>query len=155
MDNHIHLLLRLNSRRVEAWSDEEVARRWATLFPLRDVEGKPLPVSQERVSQLAGDAEWVAATRKRLVNLGWFMKCLKEPLARIANKKDGCTGAFWEARFKSVAVLDEASLLATAAYIDLNPLAAGLRGHAGGLRVHLAACPAGPLSPERHAGDGT
>jgi hypothetical protein len=83
------------------------------------------PVSQERVSQLAGDAEWVAATRQRLVNLGWFMKCLKEPLARMANKEDGCTGAFWEGRFKSVAVLDEASLLATAAYIDLNPLAAG------------------------------
>ena len=54
------------------------------------------------------------------------MKCLKEPLARLANREDGCGGAFWEGRFKRVAVLDEESLLATAAYIDLNPVAAGL-----------------------------
>ena len=54
------------------------------------------------------------------------MKCLKEPLARLANAEDGCTGAFWEGRYKSVAVLDEEALLATAAYIDLNPLAAGV-----------------------------
>jgi len=33
---------------------------------------------------------------------------------------------FWEGRFKSIAVLDEESLLATAAYIDSNPVAAGL-----------------------------
>jgi hypothetical protein len=42
----------------------------------------------------------------------------------IASTTSGAYGAFWEGRFKSVAVLDEASLLATA-YIDLNPLAAG------------------------------
>ena len=51
---------------------------------------------------------------------------MKEPLARLANREDGCSGAFWEGRFKSIAVLDEESLLATAAYIDLNPVAAGL-----------------------------
>jgi len=42
------------------------------------------------------------------------MKCLKESLARLANKEDGCTGAFWEGLFKSVPLLDEESLLATA-----------------------------------------
>jgi len=35
-------------------------------------------------------------------------------------------GAFFESRFKSVAILDEESLLATCAYIDLNPVAAGI-----------------------------
>ena len=35
-------------------------------------------------------------------------------------------GAFWEARYKSIAVLDEEALLATCAYIDLNPVAAGI-----------------------------
>jgi hypothetical protein len=54
------------------------------------------------------------------------MKCLKEPIARLANREDGCTGAFWEGRFRSVAILDEESLLATCAYIDLNPVAAGI-----------------------------
>jgi hypothetical protein len=57
----------------------------------------------------------VAKARKRLGDLSWFMKCLKEPLARLANCEDGCSGAFWEGRFKSIAVLDEESLLATAA----------------------------------------
>ena len=32
----------------------------------------------------------------------------------------------WEARFKSIAILDEEALLTTLAYVDLNPLAAGL-----------------------------
>ena len=126
MDNHLHALLRLDSPRAAAWSAEEVARRWSTLFPLRDIAGKPLPVSEARVAELAADAAWVAERRGRLSNLGWFMKCLKEPLARLANAEDGCPGAFWEGRYKSVAVLDEEALLATAAYIDLNPLAAGV-----------------------------
>ena len=126
MDNHLHVLLRLDSRRAAEWSDEEVARRWLRLFPLRGIEGQPLPVSEARVRELIADANALAKARKRLSDLGWFMKCLKEPLARLANKEDGCTGAFWESRFRSVAVLDEASLLATAAYIDLNPVAAGI-----------------------------
>ena len=125
LDNHLHVLLRLDSARVNSWSDQEIARRWATLFPIRNVDGAALPVSEARVSQLAANADWIAKTRARLADLGWFMKCLKEPLARMANKEDGCTGAFWEGRYKSIAVLDEESLLATAAYIDLNPLAAG------------------------------
>ena len=54
------------------------------------------------------------------------MKCLKEPLARLANKQDETRGAFFEQRFKSIAILDEESLLATCAYIDLNPVAAGI-----------------------------
>ncbi|WP_406700098.1 hypothetical protein V5E97_14780 [Singulisphaera sp. Ch08] len=126
MDNHLHLLLRLDSDRARAWSDEEVARRWLTLHPLRDLSGQALPIAEERVRQCAADASWVARTRARLGDLGWFMKSLKEPLARRANREDGCTGAFWEGRFRSVAVLDDEALLAVAAYIDLNPVAAGI-----------------------------
>jgi hypothetical protein len=126
MDNHLHLLLRLDARHTADWSDQEVARRWLRLFPLRGLDGQALPVSETRVRQLAEDADAVATARARLADLGWFMKCLKEPLARLANKEDGCTGAFWEGRFRSIAILDEESLLAAAAYIDLNPVAAGI-----------------------------
>ncbi len=126
MDNHFHVLLRLDSTRAESWSDAEVARRWLRLFPVRDVKGNALPVSKARVAELADDPIWVAKIRQRLVNLGWFMKCLKEPLARSANKRDGCSGAFWEGRYKCIAVIGEEALLATAAYIELNPLAAGI-----------------------------
>jgi len=48
------------------------------------------------------------------------MKCLKEPLSRLANREDKTSGAFFEGRFKSVAILDEESLLATCAYIDVT-----------------------------------
>jgi hypothetical protein len=54
------------------------------------------------------------------------MKCLKEPLSRMVNREENTRGAFFEGRFKSIAILYEESLLATSAYIDLNPLAAGI-----------------------------
>jgi hypothetical protein len=72
------------------------------------------------------NSEQVAAYRERLQDLGWFHKALKEPLARLANQEDDCKGTFWEGRYKSIAILDEEALLATCAYIDLNPVAAGL-----------------------------
>jgi hypothetical protein len=126
MDNHLHLLLRLDPRKARSWSAEGVSRRWLTLFPLRDVTGQAIEVSDDRVAIFAAKPAWVEEMRRRLADLGWFMKCLKEPLARLANKEDGCSGAFWEGRYKSIAILDEESLLATAAYIDLNPVAAGV-----------------------------
>jgi hypothetical protein len=80
----------------------------------------------EMIEAKLNNSDWVRETRSRLSSLGWFMKCLKEPLARLANQQDGCTGAFFEGRYKSIAILDQESLLSVAAYIDLNPVAAGI-----------------------------
>jgi REP element-mobilizing transposase RayT len=126
MDNHLHVLLRLDPDVVQAWSDEAVVRRWGRLFPPRDKSRQPLAVSDAWVQWRRQDAKWVATARQRLQSLSWFMKCLKEPLSRLANQQDQTRGAFFEGRFKSVAILDEESLLAVCAYIDLNPVAAGI-----------------------------
>jgi hypothetical protein len=87
---------------------------------------QPLPVSNDWVKWRLKDSAWVATARARLQSLSWFMKCLKEPLSRMANREENTRGAFSEGRFKSVAILDEESLLAACAYIDLNPAAAGI-----------------------------
>ncbi len=126
MDNHLHLLVRLDPEATNGWSDEEVVRRWGRLFPPRDKSRQTLPVSNDWVQSRLKDPEWVTKTRGRLQSLSWFMKSLKEPLSRLANRQDKVRGAFFEQRYKSVAVLDEESLLATCAYIDLNPVAAGI-----------------------------
>ncbi|MGO9467364.1 MAG: transposase [Isosphaeraceae bacterium] len=126
MDNHLHVLVRIDPEVAAAWPDEEVVRRWGRLFPPRDKKRQPLPVSNDWVAWRLKDAAWVAKARDRLQSLSWFMKCLKEPLARLANFQDKTRGFFFEGRFKSVAILDEESLLATCAYIDLNPVAAGI-----------------------------
>ena len=103
-----------------------MARRWMTLYPPRGADRKPAKVTEEFLKLKADNPVWVAGTRKRLSSLGWFMKCVKEPLARIANKQDGYKGTFFEGRYKSIAILDEESLLSVCAYIDLNPVAAGI-----------------------------
>jgi hypothetical protein len=126
LDNHLHVLVRLEPGAASAWSDEEVVRRWGRLFPPRDKQRQPLPVSEQWVQDRLQDASWVARTRERLGNLGWFMKCLKEPLSRLCNRQENARGAFFEGRYKSIAILDEEALLSVCAYIDLNPVAAGM-----------------------------
>ncbi len=126
MDNHMHLLLYLDGKACRRWSKTEVLRRWARLHPPRGPNRKPLKCIKQWLKEKLSDHKYVNERRRRLANLGWFMKSLKEPIAKMANRQDGCRGHFWAARYKSIAVLDPDALLATCAYIDLNPLAAGV-----------------------------
>jgi len=126
MGNHLHLLVRLDPATANGWSDEQVAKRWLAVYPPRTANLSKPKIVKMLVDEILKDEKLVAKYRRRLQNLGWFMKALKEPLARMANKEDDCKGTFWESRYKSIAILDEEALLATCAYIDLNPVAAGM-----------------------------
>lgn len=126
MNNHFHLVLRIDQQRALDWDEVEVARRWMKLFG-----GNPLVrslVSGESLSdaQLQVARTKISEYRKRLFDLSWFMRCLNEPIARMANAEDNATGRFWEGRFKSQALLDETALIAAMAYVDLNPVRAGI-----------------------------
>ena len=126
MSNHYHLVVRLNPSESDTWSDDQVLTRWTMLFR------GPLLVQRYRAGDSLSEAETAtlrdiaAVYRSRLGNLSWFMKCLNEPIARQANREDGCTGHFWEARFHSQALRSEAALLTAMAYVDLNPVRAGI-----------------------------
>ena len=127
MSNHLHVVLRTRPDWVDDWSDEEVARRWLAIFPrIKDENGAPVVDDDEGIRQIVRDTDRLGELRHRLQSVSWFMRCLNEFVAREANKEDNCKGRFWEGRFKCQALLDEAALVACMAYVDLNPIRAGL-----------------------------
>jgi hypothetical protein len=126
LDNVVQVLVRLSPERSDEWSDEELARRWTSLHPPRSSDRQPLEPVQDWIRQQTADAKNLAKCRQRLADLAWFMKCLREPIARRANREDGCRGAFWQSRYKSIAILDDKAVLASCVFIDLCPMAAGL-----------------------------
>jgi REP element-mobilizing transposase RayT len=126
MSNHLHVVIYIDPSATAAWSPDDIAQRWVRLTPVR-VNGEiDEAACDARAAALAGNAERVAVLRERLGSLSWFMRFLNEPIARRANREDACTGHFWEARFKCQALLDDAAVLACMAYVDLNPIRAGL-----------------------------
>ncbi|MFN3843550.1 MAG: transposase [Rehaibacterium terrae] len=126
MSNHLHVVLYADPGVAHAWSAEEVAERWTRLFPVREGDQVNEEATRLRAEMLAGNPERIAELRERLGSVSWFMRCLNEPIARRANREDGCTGRFWEGRFKCQALLDDQAVLACMAYVDLNPIRAGI-----------------------------
>ncbi len=123
MSNHLHLVLQMDPAHIAAWSDVEVAERWIQLFPPREDSDLARTIKCER---LLADKDRLILIRSRLGSLSWLMRCLAEPIARRANREDGCTGRFWEGRFKSQLLCDDRAILAAMAYVDLNPIRAGI-----------------------------
>lgn len=125
MSNHYHLVLRLSPDKAILLNDREVVTRWTRVYSGNPtvnnlLAGKDMLDTEKEEAQRIIN-QW----RARLADISWYMRSLNEQIACDANKEDGCTGRFWQGRFKSQAILDEAGLLASMAYVDLNPLRAG------------------------------
>ena len=129
MSNHTHVVLHVNQEAACQWSTEQVLERWHRLHKGTVLTNRFLNPA-ERKAMSTAEKEAVESTaevyRSRLYDISWFMRLLNEFIARQANKEDDCTGRFWEGRFKSQALLDDAALAACMAYVDLNPVRAGL-----------------------------
>jgi hypothetical protein len=66
MDNHLHVLLRLDPEVAGTWSDDEVVRRWGRLFPPRDKSRQPIPLPERSISEeLAGIFERLGLSAQR------------------------------------------------------------------------------------------
>lgn len=124
MHNHTHLVLHINTNQIAQWSDKQVLKNWYSIYtpPLlikKYIRDEPLTHEQALTVEISAKV-----FRNRLTDISWFMRSLNEPIARMANSEDNCTGKFWEGRFKSQALLDDPALLACMTYVDLNPIRA-------------------------------
>ncbi|SHF97739.1 transposase [Vibrio gazogenes] len=126
MSNHYHLVAFIDKQTAQSLSPHEVIERWCTAHQM------PSLIQRFVSGHLVSKAEYKACDqiietwRQRLYSLSWFMKEINYDIALLANQEDQCTGRFWEGRFKSQALLDDKALLAAMAYVDLNPVRAGV-----------------------------
>jgi hypothetical protein len=127
LSNHFHLILRSRPDVVAAWDDTEVARRWLMLWPVRkNDQGLAEEPNQFELNTIRNDSTKLATIRLRLSDIAWWMRLLCQNIAMRANHEDQEIGRFFQSRYRAVRLLDEEAILACAAYIDLNPIRAGI-----------------------------
>ncbi len=137
MGNHFHLLLEVPDKAaaLAGWSEEDFVKRLGMLSSEIHTRRTLSDLKMWRENgNTEGVERTVEALRARLFDLSAFMKEFKHRFSMWFNKRHGRKGALWEERFKSVLVEGEGGtspdglggLLAVAAYIDLNPVRAGL-----------------------------
>ena len=129
MSNHFHLLLEVPRRPLNAEiSDEELLRRLKGLYSPMQLAGVRGHLQLLRANRADESAEAYKATFiARMWDVSAFMKLLKQRFTQWFNRTHQRKGTLWEERFKSVLVEGAADALwAMAAYIDLNPVRAGM-----------------------------
>jgi putative transposase len=110
MGNHFHLVARMHTG--EDVSDEEMRRRFETYYC----------GDQKRVL-MPGQ---IPMFRQKWASLSEYVREIKQGFSRFYNKRHKRRGFFWSDRFKSVIVEDGETLINCLAYVDLNPVRAGL-----------------------------
>ena len=135
MSNHFHILAAVEP--VESLSDEELVRRYRLLYGeegrYRQLGAGDLAALLASGGPLAGEVR--AGLLARMGDVSEFMKTLKQRFGMWFNRNRGRYGTLWAERFKSLLVeAEEEALKTVAAYIDLNPVRAGLAEDPGEYR---------------------
>ena len=132
MCNHVHILLEVPPMPAGVISDSEFLSRLSVLYGeafVADIavqldaarhEGGLEGGNPERVEEIKGRFTY------RMHDLGQFMKGLMQRFSQWFNTKHKRTGTLWEQRYKSVIVESGTAARTMAAYIDLNPVRAGM-----------------------------
>jgi putative transposase len=127
MSNHFHLLLEVPPMPDGGISDEVLLKRLAAIQSSAFVAGVAQELQQARE---AGNEVWVAEIHARHIyrmhSLSEFMKTLLQRFTRWFNRVHERSGTLWEQRYKSVIVESGIAGRTMAAYIDLNPVRAGM-----------------------------
>ena len=113
MNNHLHLILHVDEARAQQWSDDEIIRRYCSVYSMAQDAYEKLTTEKQR---RAKRQEW----RARLASLPKMVGAINEYIARRANKEDGERGRFWEGRSKYQALLDNEGLVLCMSYVDLS-----------------------------------
>jgi REP element-mobilizing transposase RayT len=135
MSNHFHLLLEVPPMPVGGISDEELLKRLSAM----NSEAFVAVVAKELAeARSQGRDEWVGEIHARFTyrmhNLSEFMKTLLQRFTRWFNRTHKRSGTLWEERYKSVIVESGVAARTMAAYIDLNPVRAGMASDPAGYR---------------------
>ncbi|MFT5413651.1 MAG: putative transposase [Verrucomicrobiales bacterium] len=130
MGNHLHLLMEVPDKEgaLDGWTDDDVLAKLSVFsdeFSTRMLLGE-LEMFRKNGHE-KGVAEIAERVRRRLFDLSLFMKELKQRMTLAFNYTHERRGTLWEGRFKCSLIEPSAEALrAVAAYIDLNPVRAGL-----------------------------
>ena len=108
MGNHFHLLIQMFPE--HNYKDEEIRKRCKAHY------GEDFELSDEQIANY----------RVKLSSLANYMKEIKQAFSWYYNQRHNRRGTLWGERFKSVIVENGETLINCLAYIDLNPLRAGL-----------------------------
>nr|MDA3874429.1 hypothetical protein [Kiritimatiellia bacterium] len=122
MDNHFHLMLWVPV--IEEVSHEEIVEKLAGVWPEGKVKAwEETYRAQPEVKQERMDGEMIG----RMGDLPEFMRVLKRSFSCWYNAEHDQSGTLWDSRYRSVVVeANPLALMSVAAYIDLNPVRAGL-----------------------------
>ena len=132
MSNHFHILLEVTPMAAGGLSDAELLRRLGAIHNEAQVDEVATELAEARKKIRAGVAEEALAAAiharftYRMHDLSEFMKSFTQRYTQWHNRTHRRSGRLWEDRFKSVIVEDGVACKTMAAYIDLNPVRAGM-----------------------------